>query len=150
MTVMTLRPPAKSTLRAPVKCPVRSASAARPVRLTRRGRLVVGGLAILTAVLAAVLLSVTASGGALAANHGSAGSGYQGMRQVVVQPGQTLWTLAAAAEPGGGGRRGMPHTRSGNTQAPSPARSGSPGHDCRRVACVLGSGGPQYLVVTAL
>jgi hypothetical protein len=119
MTVMTLRPPAKSTLRAPVKCPVRSASAACPVRLTRRGRLVVGGLAVLTAVLAAVLLSVTASGGALAANHGSAGSGYQGMRQVVVQPGQTLWTLAAAAEPGADPRLVIPQIVSANSLAGS-------------------------------
>jgi LysM domain len=119
MTVMTLRPPAKSTLRPPVKCPVRSASAVRPVRLTRRGRLVVGGLAVLTAVLAAVLLSVTASGGALAANHGSAGSGYQGMRQVVVQPGQTLWTLAAAAEPGADPRLVIPQIVSANSLAGS-------------------------------
>jgi LysM domain len=119
MTVMTLRPPAKSTLRPPVKCPVRSASAARPVRLTRRGRLVVGGLAVLTAVLAAVLLSVTASGGALAANHGPAGSGYQGMRQVVVQPGQTLWTLAAAAEPGADPRLVIPQIVSANSLAGS-------------------------------
>jgi hypothetical protein len=111
MTVMTLRPPAKS--------PVRSASAASPVRLTRRGRLVVGGLAVLTAVLAAVLLSVTASGGALAANHGPAGSGYQGMRQVVVQPGQTLWTLAAAAEPGADPRLVIPQIVSANSLAGS-------------------------------
>jgi hypothetical protein len=72
---------------------------AAPLRLTRRGRIV---LAVLTVVLATVVITVigmAAAGGAQATNHGKAGAGYQGMRQIVVQPGQTLWSIAAKVEP---------------------------------------------------
>jgi hypothetical protein len=31
--------------------------------------------------------------------HATSGSPYQGMTQIVVRPGQTLWSVAAAAEP---------------------------------------------------
>jgi hypothetical protein len=69
------------------------------VRLTRRGRVVVAVLAV--AVIAAIALAVglAAAGGAQAANHGQPGAGYQGMHQIVVRPGQTLWSIASAAEP---------------------------------------------------
>ena len=71
-----------------------------PVRLTRRGRIVLGSLVIVLAAGAVMaVLLLTAPGGALASNHGQPGGGYQGMTQVVVQPGQTLWSIAAAAEP---------------------------------------------------
>jgi hypothetical protein len=70
--------------------------APRPVRLTSRGRAVAAGLVAAVAVCAGLLL---AAGGAAAASHGSPGAGYQGMRQVVVKPGQTLWSIASAAEP---------------------------------------------------
>jgi LysM repeat protein len=49
--------------------------------------------------IAALLATVLVSGGAQATNHGQARAGYQGMHQVVVQPGQTLWSIALAAEP---------------------------------------------------
>lgn len=76
-------------------------AAPAPVRLTRRGRLVLGGLVImLGAGVALLLLVLTAPGGALASNHGQPRAGYRGMTQIVVQPGQTLWSIAAAAEPG--------------------------------------------------
>jgi hypothetical protein len=90
---------------------------ARPVRLTRRGRAVAGALAVAAVALAAFLLSLALSGGALASNHGVAGSPYQGMRQVVVQPGQTLWTLAAQAEPGADPRVVIPQIVSVNSLA---------------------------------
>jgi hypothetical protein len=99
-----------ATLVGPAK-PVRPAG---PVRLTRRGRAVVGGAAV---ALVAFLLSLALSGGALASNHGVAGSPYQGMRQVVVQPGQTLWTLAAQAEPGADPRVVIPQIVSANALA---------------------------------
>jgi LysM domain len=70
-----------------------------PVRLTRRGRLVVGALAVVLAAAIMTVISMAASGGAQAANHGRQGAGYQGLRQIVVQPGQTLWSIAAKAEP---------------------------------------------------
>jgi hypothetical protein len=47
----------------------------------------------------ALLITLLASGGARATNHGQASAGYQGMRQIVVRPGQTLWSIASAAEP---------------------------------------------------
>jgi LysM repeat protein len=70
-----------------------------PIRLTRRGRAVVAGLVVTGLTIAALLASVLASGGAQATNHGQARAGYQGMHKVVVQPGQTLWSIALAAEP---------------------------------------------------
>jgi hypothetical protein len=70
-----------------------------PLRLTRRGRLAVGAALALAAAAAASLVIVTASGGAQASDHGQARGGYAGMREIVVRPGQTLWSIAAAAEP---------------------------------------------------
>jgi LysM domain len=80
----------------------RSAAAGRPgpVRLTRRGRAVVAGLTILAATAVALLLWLSLAGGAQASSHGQpARAGYRGMTQIVVRPGQTLWSIAAAAEP---------------------------------------------------
>jgi hypothetical protein len=70
-----------------------------PLRLTRRGRVVVAALAIVGATVMVLLVSLLASGGAQASNHGRPGAVYQGMHQIVVQPGQTLWSIASAAEP---------------------------------------------------
>jgi hypothetical protein len=70
-----------------------------PIRLTRRGRVVVTCLLLIGLTVCAVLISLLAPGGAQATNHGQARAGYQGMRQVVVRPGQTLWSIASAAEP---------------------------------------------------
>ena len=116
MTVVTLSPAVRLAAR-PEPRPLSKIAgrpAAGPVRLTRRGRLVAGGL-VTVAALAGLLLSLAASGGALAASRGPAGSGYQGMRQVVVQPGQTLWSLAAAAEPGADPRLVIPEIVSANS-----------------------------------
>lgn len=72
---------------------------AGPIRLTRRGRAVaVVGVVIVIVAIALVLLLVTARGAAATSN-GRPGAGYQGMHEVVVQPGQTLWAIALAAEP---------------------------------------------------
>ena len=73
-----------------------------PVRLTRRGRRVVAGLVIGVVIVAVTVLWMSVAGSVQASSHGSAaGSPYQGMTQVVVRPGQTLWSIAAAAEPSG-------------------------------------------------
>jgi predicted metal-binding membrane protein len=70
------------------------------IRLTRRGRRVVAGLAVLAVIAAATLLWMTAAGSVQASSRGgSPASPYQGMTQVVVRPGQTLWSIAAAAQP---------------------------------------------------
>jgi LysM domain len=70
-----------------------------PLRLTRRGRVVVAALAIVGVTVVVLLVSLLASGRAQASNHGQPGAVYQGMHQIVVQPGQTLWSIASAAEP---------------------------------------------------
>jgi hypothetical protein len=72
---------------------------AAPLRLTRRGRLVVGALAVLLATAALTVIATAAAGRAQASNHGRDGAGYQGMHQMVVRPGETLWTIASQAEP---------------------------------------------------
>jgi LysM repeat protein len=55
---------------------------------------------LLAACAAAVALWLVAAGGAQASSHDQpAGTGLSGMTRVVVKPGQTLWALAAAAEP---------------------------------------------------
>jgi nucleoid-associated protein YgaU len=73
-----------------------------PVRLTRRGRRLVAALVIGVVIVAVTVLWMSVAGSVQASSHGSAqGSPYQGMTQVVVRPGQTLWSIAAAAEPSG-------------------------------------------------
>jgi hypothetical protein len=69
-----------------------------PVRLTRRGRLVLGVFAVVVATVAITLVSMAVSG-AQASNHGRAGAGYQGMHRIVVRPGDSLWSIAEQAEP---------------------------------------------------
>jgi predicted metal-binding membrane protein len=70
------------------------------IRLTRRGRRVVAGFAMLVVMVAATVLWMTAAGSVQASSGGgSPASPYQGMTQVVVRPGQTLWSIAAAAQP---------------------------------------------------
>jgi hypothetical protein len=75
------------------------AAQAAPLRLTRRGRVVAGGLIVLVLTVAALVISLVASGGAQATNHGRPGAGYQGMHQIVVEPGESLFSIASAAEP---------------------------------------------------
>jgi LysM domain len=72
-----------------------------PVRLTRRGRRVVAGLVIGVIIVGVTVLWMTAAGSVQASSQGSTpqGSPYRGMTQVVVRPGQTLWSIASAAEP---------------------------------------------------
>jgi len=73
---------------------------AGPLRLTRRGRRVVAALATLAVIVAAALLWITMAGSVQASSRGQApGSPYQGMTQIVVRPGQTLWSIAVTAEP---------------------------------------------------
>ncbi len=82
--------------------PVRASpqvSSPPPLRLTRRGRVVVAVLVVAALAAVALVLGLAAAGGAQAANHGQPRAGYQGMHQIVVRPGQTLWSIASAAEP---------------------------------------------------
>jgi hypothetical protein len=80
---------------------VRPAATATPsrLRLTRRGRAVVASTLATAAAAVAALVVMTAAAGAQASDHGRGGGGYAGMREIVVRPGQTLWSIAATAEP---------------------------------------------------
>jgi len=78
---------------------VSTRTAPAPLRLTRRGQIVVAVFVVVVVCIAVLLVTALASGRAQATNHGRARAGYQGMHQVVVRPGQTLWSIAAAAEP---------------------------------------------------
>ncbi len=74
-------------------------SSRTPVRLTRRGRAVVACFLVASVTIGVLLISLLAAGRAQATNRGQARAGYQGMHQIVVRPGQTLWSIASAAEP---------------------------------------------------
>jgi len=68
-----------------------------PLRLTRRGRVVVATAAALLVTVVCLLLA----GVAQATNHGpSPRAARQNLVQVVVHPGQSLWSVAESADPG--------------------------------------------------
>jgi LysM domain len=70
------------------------------VRLTRRGRFVVGLLASLAIASVVALIWLAVTGQAQAASKVTPGSaGNHSMLRVVVRPGQTLWTIAEKADP---------------------------------------------------
>ncbi len=72
------------------------AAAEPPLRLTRRGRIVVA----VAAVLFVAVISLLAAGVAQATSHGSSPrAARQNLVQVVVRPGQTLWSVAENADP---------------------------------------------------
>ena len=94
----------------PVPVPVPAPSSPRPatrpaprpgpIRLTRRGRIVVAVLIVIAAVGVAGLVWLAVAGQAQASGQVTPRqSGGQGMLRVVVQPGQTLWSIAVRAEP---------------------------------------------------
>jgi nucleoid-associated protein YgaU len=87
-------------------CPAAPAAAQgpalTPVRLTRRGRLVITGMAVLLVAAGSVALA----GAAQAIGHsgaqarpGKAGAAGAAITKVEVRPGQSLWTLAEAYDP---------------------------------------------------
>ncbi len=74
-----------------------AAAPAAALRLTRRGRIVLVGFLVL--VVGLIWLAV--AGGAAATGSGVPPSVFdKHMSQVVVQPGDSLWSIAARAEPG--------------------------------------------------
>jgi LysM repeat protein len=74
----------------------RSQPASVTLRLTRRGRIVAAVAAAL--LLAALSLVIAAS--AQATNHPASRTSQQGLAQVIVRPGQSLWSVAESADPG--------------------------------------------------
>jgi hypothetical protein len=93
------RPPATPRPAAPPR-PAGGMPAARPttspLRLTRRGRVVVAGLA----VLFVTALSLLVAGAAQATSHAvPPGAAQHNLAQVAVRPGQSLWSVAENADP---------------------------------------------------
>ena len=74
--------------------PPRAQVADPPLRLTRRGKIVVA----LAAALLAAGLSLVIAASAQATSH-SPGTAQQGLARVVVRPGQSLWSVAESADP---------------------------------------------------
>ncbi|WP_433473428.1 LysM peptidoglycan-binding domain-containing protein [Spirillospora sp. CA-142024] len=68
-----------------------------PIRLTRRGRAVVVGFA---ATVTLVLLWLTVGPGAFAGSRDGRRAPSRPGRTVVVEPGDTLWGIASATDPG--------------------------------------------------
>ncbi|SNS61433.1 LysM peptidoglycan-binding domain-containing protein [Actinomadura mexicana] len=69
-----------------------------PIRLTRRGRVV---LVAFAATVTLVLLWVIGGSGAFAGSRERHGGPSRPAGTVVVEPGDTLWGVASAADPGG-------------------------------------------------
>ena len=70
-------------------------SSTSPLRLTRRGRVVI---AVMAALLV-VVVSLIAAGAAQATSHSAPRLGAQNLTRVVVRPGQSLWSVAESADP---------------------------------------------------
>ncbi len=70
--------------------------AAAPLRLTRRGRIVVAVLAVLLLTVLSLVIAGAAQATSHATPRSAAGSG---LSQVVVRPGQSLWSVAENADP---------------------------------------------------
>jgi hypothetical protein len=74
----------------------RPSAAPPPLRLTRRGRIVIA----VAAALLVTVISLLAAGVAQATSHRPAPrAARQDLLQVVVRPGQTLWSVAESADP---------------------------------------------------
>ena len=74
---------------------------AGPLRLTRRGRAVLAAVVAAAAVLLIAVLAFAATGTAQAANRlpSPGNPGNQNLAQVVVGPGESLWSVAESADP---------------------------------------------------
>jgi LysM repeat protein len=87
--------PGRAARSQPAPATARDQPATMPLRLTRRGRIVVALAAAL--LLAALSLVIAAS--AQATNHPVPRAAQQDLTQVIVRPGQSLWSVAESADP---------------------------------------------------
>jgi hypothetical protein len=100
------RPPARppTVAASPHGQAARPRAAAAPLRLTNRGRIVVAAFA----ALLITLLSLLATGAAQATSHSVPPRlADRNLTQVVVQPGQSLWSVAENADPNADPRQVM-------------------------------------------
>jgi len=69
-------------------------------RLTRRGRIFVAALVVAVMLMVAALAWLAGTARAQASLHGAPpGAVYRNLTQVVVHPGQSLWSIASQAQP---------------------------------------------------
>jgi hypothetical protein len=101
------------------KRPIRTPVALPPPRLTRRGRMVVTGVS-------ALLVGALSVGLATAAQATRAGSASPGryVARVAVLPGQSLWSLAEAHDPGADPRAVIQEIRQLNSMTGDQVRAG--------------------------
>jgi predicted metal-binding membrane protein len=84
----------------PAAAAARSVPRRTPVRLTRRGRIVVGVLLAIVVAAMTSLIWLAVAGQADASSHAGPTLSLRGsMSRVVVKPGQTLWGIATKADP---------------------------------------------------
>jgi LysM repeat protein len=88
--------PPTAALSVPQARPSLAGDAPQRLRLTRRGRVV---LAVFAAVVMSLIGLAVASGTPAAGSAAPAGTAGHSMTRIVVQPGQTLWTIAMRADP---------------------------------------------------
>ena len=88
--------PPTAALPVPQARPSLPGDAPQSLRLTRRGRVV---LAVLAAVVVSLFGLAVARGTPAAGPAAPAGTAGHSMTRIVVQPGQTLWTIAMRADP---------------------------------------------------
>jgi hypothetical protein len=88
--------PPTAALPVPQARPSLAGDAPQRLRLTRRGRVV---LAVFAAVVVSLIGLAVASGTPAVGSAAPAGTAGHSMTRIVVQPGQTLWTVAMRADP---------------------------------------------------
>jgi LysM domain-containing protein len=93
--VLRAEPPA-AALPVPQVRPSLPGDAPQRLRLTRRGRVVLG---VFAAVVMSLVGLAAAGGTRTAGSVAPAGTAGHSMTRIVVQPGQTLWTIAMRADP---------------------------------------------------
>jgi LysM repeat protein len=86
---------------------------------------VVAGVVIVVVAAAVTLILMLAAGGVRASGPGQPPrAGYQGMTRVVVRQGQTLWSIAASAEPSADPRVVVPQIIEANALTSTVVRAG--------------------------
>lgn len=104
--VLTVVGPAPVRLQVPARPPVATRT---PVKLTRRGRVVVGVLIGLAVTAVAILIWFAVAGQAQASSQvGPRVPAGKVVSRVVVRPGETLWGIAAKADPAADPRTVIP------------------------------------------
>jgi nucleoid-associated protein YgaU len=84
----------------PADLAVLKAPRPQPIKLTRRGRIVAGAFVVIAVAGITAMIWVAVAGQARAVGHVRPGTpAAHSMLRVVVRPGDTLWSIAAKADP---------------------------------------------------